>query len=547
MYEQYFAFQRSPFSIAPDPSFLYPSPQHRDGLEQLLYGLKKEGGFIVLTGEVGTGKTTLCRLFIKELPPNVHSATVLNAKLNTDDLLSNICKELGCNCDTNNASQFQKIEAITELLYKNHNAAKRTLLIIEEAQNLNPDGLETLRLLTNVETDTTKLLHILLIGQPELAATLGRPDLRQLAQRIIARFHLQPLSRDETHNYITHRLSVAGGQNDVFKKSAITALYETAGGIPRLINLIADRSLLNVFNEKSKHANAQHVRDAAALISGNTGSVANVSTASTSPRYFWLIGAVIVLLIGAFIYSQYTNVPQSLSPVPTTAEPSIVLSPPADTTISNTTDQTPDLNVAPQSAPKVAINIETELLKLWQINTDSPQALCNYAELQGLQCLDLEQQSLQDLRSYNRPAIITVFGQDGQAKASLLRAISANNTFTLEDENGTYTLEEEAFSLRWRGDARLLWQPAPGYIDSLYPGDKSFQTVYWLQESLNELKLVNGKIITGGVFSPLLSNHVKAIQSQAQLTADGILGKKTIMAINTQLGRVPTLRPLHES
>lgn len=541
MYEQYFAFKRPPFSIAPDPSFLYPSPQHRDGLEQLLYGLKKEGGFIVLTGEVGTGKTTLCRLFIKELPPNVHSATVLNAKLNTDDLLSNICKELGVQCDTDTASVFQKTEAITELLHRNHKAAKRTLLIIEEAQNLNPDALETLRLFTNIETDTTKLLHILLIGQPELAATLGRPDLRQLAQRIIARYHLQPLSREETQNYITHRLSVAGGQNNVFKKAAVTALYETSGGIPRLINLIADRSLLNVFNEKTKHANANHVRSAAALISGNTGTVPSPTASAVLPRYWWLFGLVVLFILGLFIYLQIAP-KQAVEPAAApTAKAAVV---PNKTNSAPEATPTAEPNVA---AISTAINLEAELLTLWQVDTSNMGELCSHAQAKGLQCLNLERQSLEDIRSYNRPAMLTIFGETGQAEAALLTSINSENAFQLLGKNGAYTLSKNDFELRWRGDIKLLWQAAPGYIDSLYVGDKSFQTVYWLQESLNTLGLVNGKVITGGVFTSLLSDHVKTIQGQAQLSADGILGKRTIMAINTQLGRVPTLSPLQQS
>lgn len=566
MYEQYFAFTRSPFTVAPNPRFLYPSPQYRDGLERLWHGLKKEGGFVVLTGEVGTGKTTLCRLFLKKLPPNVHHAVVLNAKLNSDDLLSSICKELGAPCDAQNASTFQKTEAISTLLHQNHKAAKRTLLILEEAQNLSPDALETLRLLTNIETNTTKLIHILLIGQPELVATLNRPDMRQLAQRIIARFHLQPLSEEETYSYITHRLSVAGGQNTIFKKSAMSALYDASGGIPRLVNLIADRSLQSVYKQNIKHANRHHVEAAAAVINGNaykSGKVPRMLKLPPQP-YLW---AVALITLGLFTGSYWlwrshhnaipeaepaqietASQPEQPAPIPAAPPPAseslskpAFIAEPSSQTMANAVANIASADSAIDSTP---FNASTTLLGLWHISGSPEEPLCDIALQHRLQCISAEQQTLVDLLSYNRPALVTIFGNNGRAQTAVLQAINNQQTVQLNGADGDYELSVAEFELRWRGDLQLLWQPPPGYIDSLYVGDKSFQTVYWLQESLNTLGLVDGKIITGGIYTQLLSNHVQTLQRQAQLTADGILGKKTIMAINTRLGAVPTLKPL---
>ncbi len=528
MYEQYFAFKRAPFSIAPDPSFLYPSPQHREGLDHLLYGVQKEGGFIVLTGEVGTGKTTLCRLFLRELPDGISVATVLNAKLNTEDLLSNICQELSVSLDNlHEASQFQKTDAISNALLENHNNNIKTLLIIEEAQNLNPDALETLRLLTNLETDTSKLLHILLIGQPELVATLNRPDLRQLSQRIIARFHLQPLSLDETKNYITHRLSVAGGQNDVFKKSAINALYDTSQGIPRLINLIADRSLLNVFTEKNKHANAKHVHTAATIINGQ--SPAQTPKSLTIKPTFWL-GLTVCLLIVALGFISMTHWPKQTAQKNTASQNTIKPEPAVANNIPQDKQPTP-----------ARIDLDEALLKLWGINKQAKHDLCTAALLNDLKCIRLNNSSTKNLRQYNRPALVTVFNQQGIARKMLLKRIN-NDSYVLLSQNGEQVLSTEDFALRWRGDADLLWKPAPGFIDSINVGERSLQTVFWLQDALNRLAYVEGKVITGGVYTQLLSEKVQVLQADAGLKADGILGNQTIMAINSQLKNVPSLQ-----
>ena len=441
MYESYFAFQRAPFSIAPDPSFLYPSPQHKDGLEHLLYGLQKAGGFIVLTGEVGTGKTTLCRLFMNKLPAAVRVATVLNARLNAGDLLSAINQELQTGlASPQQASEFDKSEAIRQTLAANHQRQLKTLLIIEEAQNLPPDALETLRLLTNYETDTTKLLHILLIGQPELVATLNRPDLRQLAQRVVARFHLQPLSLAETRNYITHRLNVAGGQNDVFKKSAVTTLYHRSQGIPRLINLIADRSLLTLCNEGKKQATSRHIEAAAAVIQGPSRPPAARATGVGIGSI--VVGiTVLVLGIGAAVLFLRPGL-GNIKPVATTPTP------PATTT------------------PAVAINtidIDAELLGSWGL-TSSSGDLCRDAAANELKCLTLQTLSISDLLSYNRPAIVTVFNQQEQNFAPMALLELDDQNARLVTSTGPLTLPRQHFEQRWRGDATLLWQPPPGYI-----------------------------------------------------------------------------------
>ncbi|MBC6427650.1 MAG: AAA family ATPase, partial [Cellvibrionales bacterium] len=267
MYLGYFGLERDPFTISPDPAFLYPSPQHRQALAHLKYGLDREGGFVLLTGEVGTGKTTLTRLLLEQLPGNVRVAYILNARLNALDLLRSICHELELP-QTADASVKALTDTLNRDLLATHAAGKKTLLIIEEAQNLDPDVLETLRLLTNLETNTTKLLHILLVGQPELLDLLARTELRQLNQRVVSRFHLDPLSLSETGHYLAHRLRRAGCNRALFDADTVRALYTRAAGIPRMLNLLAERTLLGTYASNAPRPTPKIARTAAREVLG---------------------------------------------------------------------------------------------------------------------------------------------------------------------------------------------------------------------------------------------------------------------------------------
>ncbi|GAB2697017.1 ExeA family protein [Aliiglaciecola aliphaticivorans] len=250
MYLNYFGLSDNPFSIAPNPDYLYMSPRHKEALAHLIFGLRESGGFVMLTGEVGTGKTTVSRKLLQQLPDNTQVAMILNPTLSAIELLATICDELKIRYLKKQASLKYFTDKILDKLTTNHGNGINTVLIVDEAQHLLPEVLEQLRLLTNLETNREKLLKVVLIGQPELQQLLKRNELRQLAQRITARYHLLPLSSLEVKNYIAHRLSVAGGHERIFSKPTLQAIYQITGGIPRVINLLCDRALTLTFTKQ---------------------------------------------------------------------------------------------------------------------------------------------------------------------------------------------------------------------------------------------------------------------------------------------------------
>ena len=255
MYTQYFSLKQPPFSIAPDPRYLFMSERHREALAHLLYGIGSGGGFVLLTGEIGAGKTTVCRCFIEQIPPNCKLAYIFNPKLSVEELLLSICDEFRLvpqSTGTGAATIKTYVDAINGYLLASHAEGNNNVLVIDEAQNLSADVLEQLRLLTNLETSERKLLQIILIGQPELRTMLARPELEQLAQRVIARYHLGSLTEIETGSYIAHRLAVAGaGAATLFPQPLVKQVYRLTDGVPRRINLLCDRALLGAYVEAS--------------------------------------------------------------------------------------------------------------------------------------------------------------------------------------------------------------------------------------------------------------------------------------------------------
>src|ERR1035437_7196801 len=263
MYQSYFGLTDAPFSIAPDPRYLYMSQRHQEALAHLLYGVNGGGGFVLLTGEVGAGKTTVCRCLLEQIPESCDVAYIFNPRQTVAELLSTICAEFGIDCPADNTSVKVYVDCINTYLLDAHARGRHTVLIIDEAQNLSADVLEQMRLLTNLETSQRKLLQIILLGQPELAVMLARPELSQLAQRIIARYHLGPLARLEVAAYVRHRLGVSGTQRQLFPAALTGRLYRLSGGIPRIINVLCDRALLGTYVQGRERVDRATLRQAA--------------------------------------------------------------------------------------------------------------------------------------------------------------------------------------------------------------------------------------------------------------------------------------------
>ena len=317
MYTSFFGLNEKPFSITPDPRYLFMSARHTEALAHLMYGVRESGGFIQLTGEVGTGKTTLIRSLLQQLPDTADVALILNPQLSKNEFLSAICEELGVPLPGAVNSIKALVDALNTYLLDNHSRARRTILIVDEAQNLRLDVLEQVRLLTNLETPKQKLLQIILIGQPELRDILDRNDMRQLAQRVTGRYHLQPLSQEETRVYIEHRLKVAGAVGPIFSNASKKELYQLSRGVPRRINVMADRALLGAFTQEIRQVTPKLLRKAAA-------EVLDKKAWAFSPWRRWLraggIGIVLAAIaIGAgWVWSEWPR----LFPEPETSSSS---------------------------------------------------------------------------------------------------------------------------------------------------------------------------------------------------------------------------------
>ncbi|RJX31176.1 MAG: AAA family ATPase [Desulfurivibrio sp.] len=301
MYQEHFGFTAAPFSIAPDPHSLYMSERHKEALAHLFYGMRVDGGFVMLTGEVGTGKTTICRCLLEQVPENTDIAFIFNPKLTVEELLATICDEFGIHHQKEQNSIKFYVDHLNSFLLHSHANGRKAVLIIDEAQNLSTDVLEQIRLLTNLETNKRKLLQIILLGQPELIKMLEQPGLRQLAQRITARYHLTPLSESEVGSYIDHRLAINGGRRKIFPESTIKTLFKLTNGTPRLLNIICDRSLLGAYVQDQDVVDIATIKKAAREVFGETAD----RPAQRGKKSGMIVAGLILLLGGSVLAAAY--------------------------------------------------------------------------------------------------------------------------------------------------------------------------------------------------------------------------------------------------
>lgn len=536
MYNAFFGFTEPPFSIAPDPRFLFMSQRHREALAHLAYGTRESGGFVQLTGEVGTGKTTLCRCMLEQLPDNVDIALILNPRLTDYGLVSTVCDELGIPHEASTHGLKDLLGVLNRYLLEKHGEGRRTLLVVDEAQNLAPKVLEQIRLLTNLETNREKLLRIILIGQPELKRILARDELRQLAQRITARYHLLPLNREETTEYVRYRLAVAGQRRQIFTRAALRRLYSLSGGIPRLINIIADRALLGAYTRDRAMVNARIVNQAAREVMGTERRWYR-----RWPWRFLVAALILALLAGTWIYRNPAELKQITADIVRASAAGWTrladgkkssAATPAAAGSANTVIAMMANPHADNSAQAMAA-----LVTAWGNKpADLPGGgdMCARAQSKGLRCLK-SRGDWATLRNYNRPAMLTLNAADGTSRYVLLRHIDGDRA-SFEVGKSHYTLSTKAVGRRWGGEFELLWSPPLG-IEWIQPGTYGDE-VMWLRQRLNTIEGVANPRPAGDprVYDDALKRRVEAFQSGRARRQDGVVDVDTLIHLNTALG-----------
>ena len=536
MYTSFFGLNEKPFSITPDPRYLFMSERHGEALAHLVYGVTESGGFMQLTGEVGTGKTTLVRtLLLNRLPDNADVAVILNPQLSAIEFLETICEELGISGIEDTGSSKALIDALNQHLLSAHAEGRRTIILVDEAQNLARDVLEQVRLLTNLETSKQKLLQIILIGQPELRELLARTDLRQLAQRITGRYHLEPLSRDEAAEYIEHRLRIAGALGEIFDNAAKREVFKLSQGVPRLINVICDRALLGAYSHESRRVTRTLVRRAAAEISGE---------AYTFPLLRWATPVMVtagVALIAFGTWSLYTK--QAHEPEPTIAQAapivSVAIAEPIVEPVIEPPAEEPEPETTLDEQLRLAMDltsIETALatlLELWGLDSSIAGNACNRILAAGYECLG-QRGSWNSLRQLDRPAILTLTDGQGDAHRVVLTAIQSDRA-ELSIAGVSVSHRLDAVSELWFGQYLLVWKPANGVSVALVPGTQD-PNVTWLRQSLATIdERYRAEPLDSDVYDRRLGDRVREFQREHRLIVDGLAGRQTQIIINSLL------------
>ena len=543
MYTNFFGLNEKPFSITPDPRYLFMSERHGEALAHLVYGVTESGGFVQLTGEVGTGKTTLVRtLLLNQMPDNADVAVVLNPQITVQEFLLTICEELGIAVPEHKHGIKALTDALNQHLLGAHAAGRRTVLVVDEAQNLAPAVLEQVRMLTNLETAKQKLLQIILIGQPELRELLDRNDLRQLAQRITGRYHLEPLTREESAQYVEHRLRVAGALGEVIDNAAKKEVFRLSQGVPRLINVICDRALLGAYSQDSRIITKRLIKRAAAEVAGELDKSPSISRMAMA---LGLVGTAVVI---ASIWS----VTQESGSVGKTEDPVAVQTPVFEIPVTASAESPPEENsnnsVAAPEVPLASLSEElalsgelttrdfafASLFELWGLEyTSGSQTGCSQAAAAGLACLS-QRGSWNGLRQLNRPAILTIIDNDGDSHELVLTAIHEDSA-ELSIGGVAVTHPVSDITAFWFGEFSLLWRPPFGVPVSLSPGSRGAE-ILWLRQNLANIdERYISDIIDSDVYDTNLQVIVREFQRDHRLAVDGLVGQQTLIIINSLL------------
>jgi general secretion pathway protein A len=570
MYLAHFSLNERPFSISPDPRFLFMSNRYREALAHLTYGVEDGGGFVLLTGEVGTGKTTVCRCLLQQLPDDTRLAFVLNPKLDSVELLATICDELDIPYPDGCTSLKTFTDELSQYLLRCYEKGLSVVVMIDEAQNIATEVLEQIRLLTNLETNQKKLLQIILVGQPELQEKLAKRELRQLAQRITARYHLRPLNLKETMAYILHRIRIAGGRKNLFSRKSIELLHRKTAGVPRLINTICDRALVASSSRKMLQVDHKIMQEAVNDVMGNVVEEDEMNRTFPTDWLKWVSIAVAVILLLSVTFwlgqrsspvivkagEQSSTDHSSLSTGQIDGGAQFVVDPQKNTQINNSrfdTNRTGSKKTVSNSQSTLIQRMlgnerwdnnsywsMQNLMSLWQIEyspiTDGDG--CKFAAEYGLMC----QQSngnWQQLRNYDRPAMLKFSaGLQGEFWGTLSALSGVDATLLFGKRKVSVPLDE--LSMIWTGEFKLLWKVPNGYQTGLKLGDQGLAVV-WLHEKMQ--RLVDPELTVTSVFGVPLKRALSEYQGQRNITSDGIAGMQTILTINREtLEGIPLLQ-----
>lgn len=565
MYTAHFGLKAAPFSLTPDPQYLYLSERHREALSQLEYGISESSGFVLLSGEVGTGKTTLCRCLMARLPENVDVIFLANPCSSPIELFTTLFDELRIHHDDSfTLKDFNDI--LKTYLTTARAVGRSTVVMLDEAQNLSVAVLEQVRLLNNLETENHKLLQIILVGQPELNNVLRRKNLRQLSQRVTARIHLTSLSFKDTQAYVEHRLAIAGVRKPLFTKPAMRQIYQYSRGIPRLINIICERALLDGYLENQ------------AIIKPNT---VNKAIRGVGNRYFqqqtafrWAFGALLLTVLIAVIVYKDAWLPQTWQQWAKTAFrgqetenrgqhspnsiPTVLPAPQPVVTPANPPVPPPPVAALPVPPPppadpnlldllnNSAIPSDTQaafstLFKLWNVDYNNLQGktACERAATQGLACL-YHTGNWDDIRRFNRPTIIELITDKSKAHHVTVLKLK-ENVATLSFGGQTYQFPTSKISEYWLGAFLILWKPPATPIPVLKQGVKN-ESVKWIRRQLNALQnTVEDEKNLSASFDNALKRRITDFQRQQNMTADGVAGEKTLLLISAQANGEPHL------